>query len=60
MAFHSDTFDGKLFNHKRVANQQKVQTDMLNELLYDDDMAKNASTEKMQVAMDRVSQACDN
>ena len=33
---------------------------MLDELLYADEMAKNAKTEKMQEAMDRVSQACDN
>ena len=34
---------------------------MLDELLYADDMANNAKTEKkMQEAMDRVSQACDN
>ena len=34
---------------------------MLEELLYADDTAKNTSTErKMQEAMDRISQACDN
>ena len=39
----------------------KVQTDVLEELLYADDMDKNASTEaKMQRAMDQVSQSCDN
>ena len=34
-----------------------MQSDVLDTLLYTDDMAENA---KMQGAMDRVSQACDN
>ena len=34
---------------------------MLDELLYADDMDKNAGSEaKMQTAMDQVSQSCDN
>ena len=38
-----------------------VQTDVLDELLYADDMDKNASSEaKMQRAMDQDSQSCDN
>ena len=38
-----------------------MQTDVLDELLYADDMAKNAKTEKkMQETMGRVSDACDN
>ena len=54
-------FDGKLFNLRRLKAKSKVQTDVLDELLYANDMAKNASTEeKMQNAMDRVSQACEN
>ena len=53
--------DDKLFNSRRLQAKSKVRTDMLDELLYADDIAKNASTErKMQGAMDRVSQACDN
>ena len=41
--------------------KNKVQTDVLDELLYADDMDKNASSEaKMQRAMDQVSQSCDN
>ena len=38
-----------------------MQTDELDELLYANDMEKNASSEaKMQRAMDQVSQSCDN
>ena len=38
-----------------------MQTDVLDELPYADDMDKNASSEaKMQRAMDQVSQLCDN
>ena len=41
-------------------SETKVQTDVLDELLYADDMDKNASTEaKMQRAMDQVSQSCE-
>ena len=51
-------FDGKLFNLRRLQAKSKVQTDVLYELLYASDMAKNAKTEKkMQEAMDQVSQA---
>ena len=38
-----------------------MQTDVLDELLYADDLERNASSEaKMQRAMDQVSQSCDN
>ena len=39
----------------------KVQTDVLDELLYAEDMDKNANLKaKLQMAMDQVSQSCDN
>ena len=49
-AFHdSDTgfpiryrFDGNIFNLRRLQAKTKVQTDVLDELLYADDMDKNA------------------
>ena len=38
-----------------------MQTDVLDELFYANEMANNASTEsKMQGAIGRISQACDN
>ena len=35
-------FDGKLFNLSRVQAKYKVQTDVLDKLLYADDLAENA------------------
>ena len=51
-------FDGKMFNHRRLQAESKVQTGVLVELLYADNMTKNASIE--QDVTDRVSQVCDN
>ena len=50
-------FVGNIFNLSRLQAKTKV----LDELLYADDMEKNASSEaEMQRAMDQVSQSCDN
>ena len=54
-------FDSNIFNLKGLQAKTKVQTDVLDELLYADDMDKNARSEaKMQRSMDQVSKSCDN
>ena len=54
-------FDGKLFNLRRLQAKSKVQTEVLDEFLYADDMAKGAPTEeKMQKGVDQVSDSCDS
>ena len=54
-------FDANIFNLRMLQAKTKVQTDVLDELLYADDMDKNANSEaKMQRAMDQVPQSCDN
>ena len=53
-------YDGKLFNLRRLQTKSKVQTEVLDELLFPDDMAKGAPTEdKMQKGVDKVSDSCD-
>ena len=54
-------FDGKSLNPRTLKAKPKVQPDVLDELLYADDMDKNACSEaKMKRAVDQVSQSCDN
>ena len=54
-------FDGKLLNLRRLQAKSKVQKDVVDKLLYADDLAENAkSEEKMQGAVDSMSKACDN
>ena len=54
-------FDGKLLNLRRLQAKSKVQTDVVDKLLYADDLAENAkSEEKIQGAVGRMSKAYDN
>ena len=55
----STTFN--ILNPRRLQAKIKVQTDVLHELLYADDMDENASSEaEMQRAMEQVSQLSYN
>ena len=54
-------FDSNIFNLKGLQAKTNVQTDVLDELLYADDMDKNARSEaKKQRSMVQVSKSCDN
>ena len=54
-------FVGNIFNLRRLQAKTKVPTDVLDELLYADDMNNNANSEaNKQRAMDQVLQSCDN
>ena len=54
-------FDCKLLNLRRLQANFKVQTDVVDKLLFADDLAENAkSEEKMQGAIDRMSKECAN
>ena len=53
--------DGKLFNLRRLQANSKMQTEVLDEFLSADNMAKGAPTEeKMQKGVDQVPDACDS
>ena len=51
--------NGNLFN-LQLESKSKIQTDVLDVLVYADCVAKNVLTEKMQETVDRVSQVCQN
>ena len=54
-------FDGKLFNLRRLQAKSKVQTEVLDEFLFADELAKGAPTEeKMQKGVDQISDSCDS
>ena len=54
-------FDGKLFNLRKLQAKSKVQTEVLDEFLFADDIVKGAPTEeKMQKGVDQVSDSFDN
>ena len=54
-------FDGKIFNLRSLQAKSKVQTEVLDEFLFADGMAKGAPTEeKMQKGVDQVSDSCDS
>ena len=54
-------FDGKLFNLRRLQAKFKVQTEVLDEFFFADDMAKGApAEEKMQKGVAQVSDSCDS
>ena len=53
-------FDGNLLNLRRLQAKSKVQTDVVDKLLYADDLEKKAkSEEKVQGAVDHMSKTCD-
>ena len=54
-------FDRKLFNLRRLQAKSKVQTEVLDEFLFADVMAKGAPTEeKMQKGVESISDSCDS
>ena len=54
-------FDGKLLNLRRLQAKSKVQTDVVDTLLYADNLAENAkSEEQMLGAVDLMSKVCEN
>ena len=54
-------FNGKLYNSRRLQAKSKIQTDVVDELLFAGNIAKDAPTEKeMQKGVDQVSVSCDS
>ena len=54
-------FDWKLFNLRRLQAKSKVQTKVLDEFVFAEDMAKGTPTEEiMQKGVDQVSDSCDS
>ena len=53
-------FDGIIFNLRMLQAKIKVQTDVLDELLYIQMICSRMPTQRLKRVMDQVSQSCDN
>ena len=53
--------DGSVYNLRKLQAKTKVKIDIVNEVLFTDDCALNATTKaNMQNSVDKLSMACDN